>query len=157
MKHVRSIIAITLMNSLAGAVSAADYNVVRNVHLDTPSTEVWRVIGDFCDVDDWHPDVTACRLKVIDGGLHRVLTTADGVEFVERRIASEAGLSYTYRLVSGPLPVENYTATLSIEAGDATRISWSARFASEDPAMEQAVTGLIDKGLAAIESRFGAE
>ena len=45
MKHVRSIIAITLMNSLAGAVSAADYNVVRSVHLDTPITEVWRVIG----------------------------------------------------------------------------------------------------------------
>ena len=106
---------------LSSGALADSYTVERSVDLEADSTEVWRVIGDFCEVDDWHPDVTACRLKVIDGGLHRVLTTADGVEFVERRIASEAGLSYTYRLISGPRPADTRPKRVSAATDRSTR------------------------------------
>ena len=157
MKFGKVMVAAIVLGSGASGALADSYTVERSLDLEADSTEVWRVIGDFCDVDDWHPDVSSCSLKVTDGRLHRVLRTVGGGEFVERRIASEAGLSYTYRLVSGPLPVENYTATLSIEPGETTTVTWSARFKSEDAGMEQAVGGLFDKGLAAIEARFAAE
>ena len=157
MKPKMMISALLLSNVVAGGAMAADFNVTRSLDLDADSTEVWRVIGDFCDVDDWHPDITTCSLKVMDGRLHRVLVTTDGAEFVERRIASEAGLSYTYRLVSGPLPVEKYTATLSIQPGEGTKVTWSARFSSDNAGMEAAVAGLFDKGLAAIEGKLPAQ
>ncbi len=52
--------------------------------------------GDFCDIDDWHPAIADCVLKVEDGALHRILTTVEGGEFVEKRIAFEARQSYTH-------------------------------------------------------------
>ncbi|SMC12176.1 Polyketide cyclase / dehydrase and lipid transport [Roseovarius aestuarii] len=136
---------------------SADYKVQRTLQLTAPSTEVWNLIGDFCDIDDWHPSLTACSLSVRDGGLHRTLTTADGDEFVEKRIANEPGLAYTYSIVSSPLPIENYTATFSIEPLNGSLISWSGRFSSEDPAMETTISEIYDAGLSAIEAALAVQ
>ncbi len=108
--------------------------------------------GDFCDIDDWHPAIADCALKAKDGALHRILTTVEGGEFVEKRIAFEAGQSYTYSIVSSPLPIENYTATFSIESLNGSLISWIGHFSSDDPSMEAAIAGIYEAGLSAIES-----
>ena len=146
------ILAATALSAIATTAVSGDYQVTRTLQLSAPSFEVWRVIGDFCDIDDWHPGVTDCELKVIDGRLNRVLTTGDGGRFQEQRIATEAGLSYTYRIVDSPLQVARYAATLSVEPGEGARVTWSASFSSDDPAMEGVVTGLIEAGLEGIES-----
>lgn len=151
-------LAVTAVSSLlATSVWAADYNVTRTLQLTQASTDVWRHIGGFCDVDDWHPRIVECELKVIGDKLHRVLATDTGDQFVDRRIAKERGLSYTYRSSETPLPVDNFIATLSIEPGDGTQVAWSANFSSEDPTMEAKVIELIEEGLAGIESSFRAE
>lgn len=129
---------------------AADYTLERAIEVPSSPQDSWNFVGDFCDIDDWHPAISACRLKVIDGALHRVLTLADGGEFVEKRVAVEPGLSYTYRIVSSPLVLDSYTSTLSITAGDPTTITWSGRFSSDDPGMEEVVAGIYETGLAAI-------
>jgi len=134
---------------------SADYKIQRTLQVQASSTEVWNLVGDFCDIDDWHPALTACSLSVSDGGLYRTLTTVDGAEFVEKRIAKESGLSYTYSIVSSPLPIENYTATFSIEPLNGSLISWSGRFSSEDPAMEATLSEFYDAGLSAIKSALG--
>lgn len=157
MKPIAMFTVLAMSVGLTTAALAESYEVRRTLQLSAPMTDVWHVVGDFCDVDDWHPDLSGCALRVIDGQLHRVLTTVDGAEFVERRIAVEPGLSYTYRIVSSPLPVEGYTATFSIAPGEGSVISWSARFSSEDPAMEAVVGGILESGLAAIESSFGLD
>lgn len=136
----------------ATAAWSADYKVKRSLDLPTSPTETWHLIGDFCDIDDWHPEVRACSLKVVEGRLVRVLTTNAGDEITQQRIAQEAGLSYTYRTVSSSLPIENFTATLSIEPFGNSRVEWSANFTSDDPEMEQYVVDEIEAGLAAIES-----
>lgn len=140
----------------ATAASSADYKVTRSLELSSPATETWHLIGDFCDIDDWHPNVSGCSLKVMDGSLVRVLTTDAGDEFVQKRIAQEAGLSYTYKTVSSSLPVENFTATLSIEPFDSPLVMWSANFSSDDPTMEQVIVEEIEAGMAAIASKFDA-
>lgn len=110
--------------------------------------------GDFCDIDDWHPDIVGCALRVDAGRLTRVLTTRDGAELIERRIASEPGLSYTYRLVASPLPIQSYTATFSVEPLDGALVSWSARITSDDPGMEAVVAQMMDAGMAAIAAKL---
>ena len=141
--------------AISASVShAADYAVERTLPIASSPDEAWNMIGDFCDIDDWHPAITNCRLSVIDGALHRILTTADGAELVEKRIAAEPGLSYTYSIVSSPLPIEKYTATFSITRGKNSAITWSGRFSSEDPGIEATITEIYESGLSAIEARL---
>lgn len=143
----------TLMSMTLCATTAwsADYQVTRTLELTAPATEVWNLIGDFCDIDDWHPSVSACSLKVVDGSLVRVIITRTGDEIIQKRIAEEPGLSYTYTTVSSSMPLQKFTATLSLEPFDKPLLAWSARFSSDDPGMEQAVVGEFEAGIAAIE------
>ena len=147
-------IATAAITLCATTALSEDYQISRSIELSAPSEAIWSVIGDFCDIDDWHPNVTACALKVSDGALVRVVTTKEGKETVHQRIAKEAGISYTYKSALSPLPVENFVATLSIEPFERPLIVWSARFSSEDPATEQVIVDEIETGLSAIEEHF---
>lgn len=157
MKPIILTTAAAVSGAIATAGLAANYELRREVHLPVSMTEAWHLVGDFCDIDDWHPDVAGCSVTVIDGRLHRVLTAADGSETVEQRIAQEPGLSYTYRVSSSPLPVEGMIATFSVEPADGARITWSVRFSSEDPAMEAEVARMLETGMSAIEAAYGSE
>jgi hypothetical protein len=138
----------------ATAAGAESYKVQRSLDL-TDADMAWKIMGDFCDIDDWHPAVEVCRLRVIDGALHRVLTLAGGGEFVEKRIAEEPGISYSYTIESAPLPVEKYVATMAITRGDAPVLTWSGSFQSDDPEMEAVFGGIYDAGLAGIAEMLG--
>ena len=81
----------------------------------------------------------------------------DGREITQKRIAREAGLSYTYTDVDPSMPITRYVATLSIEPGNTSLIEWSANFSSDDPAMEQVVVNNIEAGLASIERMLAAD
>ena len=136
----------------ATAAWSADFQVKRSLEFPSSTPEVWNLVGDFCDIDDWHPNVSACSLRVIDGSLVRVLKMDAGNQVTQKRIAQEEGLSYTYVTVNPSLPIERYTATLSVQPGEKLLIVWSANFSSDDPAMESVVVGEIERGLSAIES-----
>ena len=142
---------------LTAPVAWADsYTVSRSVEITGSPEEAWQAIGDFCDIDDWHPAFTSCALKSIDGSVNRILTLAGGGEVVEKLVAVDAGgLTLTYSIVSAPMPLERYTGTLSITRGAPSTVTWSSRFRSDDPSMEAAITGLYEAGLAVIEERFG--
>lgn len=71
---------------------------------------------------------------------------------MQKRIARESGLSYTYNIIDSSLPIENFVATLSIEPGENVLIEWSANFSSDDPTMEKLVVGEIEAGMLAMES-----
>ena len=156
MKQTAMIIAV-MSGVMTASAGAADYRVERTVQLDVPSTQVWHVVGDYCDIDDWHPDISTCRMTVEGGKLFRVLTTTAGDEITEQRIAAEQGLSYTYKLSDGGGPITKLTATLSIEPNDGTLLSWAARFSSDDPAVEARVISMFETGLAAIKRHFESE
>lgn len=135
----------------------ADFQVKRSLELPTSTARVWQLIGDFCDIDDWHPKVSSCALKVMDGSLVRVLTMDTGDQTIQKRIAQEEGLSYTYRTVSSSLPIENFTATLSVQPGESLLIEWIANFSTDDPEMERIVIDDIETGLSAIESSVASQ
>lgn len=155
MKLTSSAIAAAFFVTSVSVGSAADYSVSRSVSISAPPHEVWQAIGDFCDIDDWHPAIATCALKAQDGTVHRLLTLKDGGEFLEKLVAVDpAGPNYTYSIVSSPMPLTGYTATLSVTAGDPSTVTWSGRFSSDDPGMEAVFGGIYDAGLAEIEARF---
>ena len=136
----------------ATAAWSADFQVKRSIEFPSSTSQVWPLIGDFCDIDDWHPNVSFCALKVMDGSLVRVLTTNTGDQMIQKRVAREEGLSYTYKMVSSSMPIEKFTATLSVQPGENLLIEWIANFSSDDPDMERVVVGDIEAGLTAIQS-----
>jgi Polyketide cyclase / dehydrase and lipid transport len=120
-----------------------------------PVDAVWKKVGDFCGIANWHPAVAKCVLSA--GGKERTLTLKGGGTIVERLVRwSDTSHSYTYKIVSGPLPVADYESTLSVhtaKSGNGSVISWSGHYAAKgasDADAKKAIDGVYDAGLTAL-------
>ncbi len=121
--------------------------------------QLWKLIGQFNALPDWHPAVRSSKLE--DNGRLRRLNLMGGGEIVERlETIDEKDRMYRYSIVSGPLPVANYTATLHVRddgKGNAV-VDWSSEFepagAAEMDAMK-AVQGIYQAGFDNLKKMFG--
>lgn len=138
----------------SSAAFAEDYAITSSVSVAADSAAVWQVLGDFCDIDDWHPGIVSCVLEARDGAVHRQLTLGDGAPVLEQLVSSEPGVSYTYKIIEAPLPITEYVSTISITSGNLTTVSWTGTFKSDVADMEGAIQGLYDGGLGAFAARF---
>lgn len=138
----------------ASSAFATEYTITSSATVAADSATVWSAIGDFCDIDDWHPGIVSCVLEARDGMVHRQLTLGDGAPVLEQLVASEPGVSYSYKIVEAPLPITDYASTVSVTEGNPTIVTWAGTFKSDVPEMEGAIQGLYDGGLAAISARF---
>ena len=136
------------------AAVAADFSITSSVTVAADSETVWQAIGDFCDVDDWHPGIVSCELEARDGAAHRQLTLGDGAPVLERLMSSTLGEAYTYKIIEAPLPITDYVSTLSVTPGNPTTVTWAGTFKSDVAEMEGAIQGLYDGGLGAVSARF---
>ena len=77
-------------------------------------------------------------------GAERTLTLEDGRQIVDR-LDAQGDDFYTYSIVSGPLPVSAYTATMSVKPKDDQNcvFTWSGTFEPQGITAEQA-TGLFE-------------
>jgi len=66
----------------------------------------------------------------------------------------DAGRSYTYSIVSGPLPVANYMSTISVAVdGTGSMVTWAGKYdakGASDGDSKKAVDGVYDSGLKAL-------
>lgn len=129
-------------------------DVSESVTVNASVEETWGLVGRPESLADWHPAIAS---STVEGGI-RHLTLGDGGE-VEERITGEAAHSYTYEILSSPLPVSDYSSKISAEpAGDGATLTWSCSFTpegiSEDEA-RQLLSGLYRSGLDAAAQRLG--
>ncbi|KRQ10384.1 polyketide cyclase [Bradyrhizobium manausense] len=145
----------------SGAASAAAATISRSVDVKAPARDVWSLIGPFCAIKDWLPPVGQC---IEDGKAPstRILVTKDGkAAFVETQVArNEAEYSYSYKFLTSPLPVSNYTATIKVtaKANGASTITWNGSYTPaprQEKAASEALLGVYEAGLAEIQARFG--
>jgi hypothetical protein len=102
--------AATLLISM-GVAFAIDSSVTMTSS-ETPDA-LWKKIGGFCGIGDWHPAVEKCVLRA--DGKHRTLSLKGGGTLVEGlESVDNANHTYTYTILSGPLPVTNYHSTISV-------------------------------------------
>lgn len=106
---------------------------------------VWAVAGEPGVIGAWLPALAESSFN--DG--ERVCTTGDGAEIRERIVEhSDAALSYTYEIVTSPMPRRSYRSTLSVDGhGDHSHVTWEAKF-------EAMFSGLSREGLASLGDRF---
>ena len=121
----------------------------------TPAA-VWAVVGGFCAVKNWHPAVAECEEITEGGDTFRILTLSDGGK-IKEKLTDKGATSYSYEIVESPLPVKNYTATLSVGEDDEperVEILWVSKFdangASDDDAAK-IISGIFEDGVKAIK------
>jgi len=93
-----------------------------------PAEEVWRLVGGWNALPQWHPAVQTSVLEA--GGEQRRLHLADGSEFVERlEQYDDENHRYTYSIVTSPLPLADYRATLQVlREGAQSTLEWTSTF-----------------------------
>jgi mxaD protein len=136
--------------------------IVTTEHVfDLPVDELWALIGDFGDTGKWSGRPPEGCVQEGEGiGALRTLTLADGRKIVDRLEAQTAN-SYSYSIVTAPLPYKSYRATMAVTPIDAasSRFTWTGEFEPRGMSDEAAISftksvyamgiGLMQKTLAA--------
>ncbi len=95
---------------------------------------VWNVVADFGGLT-WAPGIESCEVEGPEGvGQIRKVKTGP-VEIHERlEEIDRAARRLRYSIVQGPLPVDNYLATVELTDAGAgrTQVRWGARFEAPD-------------------------
>lgn len=121
-----------------------------NETFEAKATDVWEKLADFGGLDGWMPGVGKCEVE--GDGVGAVRTISMGpVKIVERLEAIDpAARSLSYSLLEGPMPLENYLATIAVsETGAGCRVDWSARFDLPEGVAEEQVAPGIEGGYGA--------
>ncbi len=122
--------------------------------------DLWEAIGKFSALEDWHPAIESSQLE--EGGKVRRLRVMGGGEVIERlELIDSDDRLYRYSIISGPMPVANYTATLRIKDdpdSDGAIVVWSSEFepsgASEADALK-IIQDTYQMGLDNLKKMFG--
>jgi hypothetical protein len=78
------------------------------------AADIWAVIGDFGDTGKWSgrpPEACVAEGTGVDA--LRTLTVQDGRVIVDR-LEAQGEYYYSYSIVTSPLPVKSYRATMSV-------------------------------------------
>ena len=160
MRVLINALAICSIFSMFGLVNAADnefIEVEKSIEVNVGAEEVWKKIGDFCAIQDWHPAVSKCEAYDDHGSLYRTLTLADGGIVSEKHKPAE-GNSYSYFIKKSPFPVKTYKGTLTVEGdGSKATVTWKARFKAKEAPAEEAksvIDGVFTAGIESIQAMF---
>lgn len=118
-----------------------------------PADALWAKIGDFCGIGKWHPAIEQCKISA--NGETRTLSLKGGGTLVEKLVKMDAAHhSYTYSIVSGPLPVAHYRSTISVAAkGAGSVVKWVGKYDAKgvsDADAKKTIDGIYDSGLKAL-------
>ena len=119
--------------------SAANLSAVEKVTINAPATKVWAKVANYGDLGAFHPAVAKTEIKSGTNnvkGAVRLLTLGDGGTVNETLTNYDAaGMSYSYIINEGVLPVSHYSAKIDVNAisANVTEVVWNANFARKDP------------------------
>jgi carbon monoxide dehydrogenase subunit G len=94
------------------------------------AADLWQKLADFGGLAGWMPGVKSCEVK--GEGIGAVRTLVMGPMKVVERLESldTEGRSLSYSLLEGPMPLENFLATIQVAetSPSSCRVDWSATF-----------------------------
>jgi hypothetical protein len=106
-----------------------------STRLAAPAASVWKHIGPFASVGNWHPMIDEVKCENGRDGEVRTVLTTTGEEQVERLLEwNGAQRFYRYAMACGVLPVKDCVGELRVDDnGDGTStIRWSSDFEVTD-------------------------
>ncbi len=158
MKVARILVAAMAASVLAGPAWAAE--VSKQLDVAVTPDKAWAAVGEFCGIGDWHPAIEKCELSNQGKDKLRTLTLKGGGTIVEKLVKWEPRKhSYTYAIVSSPLPVSDYVSTISVSAhGAGSRLVWKGKFTpvGDEAKAKDVIAGIYTDGLAGIAKKAGS-
>ncbi len=134
--------------------------------IPAPAERVWSLVRDFNGLPSWHPAIANSRIEdrrpADKVGAIRNFNTRDGGNIREKLLTlSDYDYTCSYSILSSPMGVENYVATLKVTPitdGNRAFVEWSAEFDC-DPAREEELIafvggGVFQGGFDALKERF---
>jgi Polyketide cyclase / dehydrase and lipid transport len=137
--------------------------------VDAPIDQVWSKVRDFNGLPQWHPRFS--RSHIEDGlpsdriGCVRNFDIAGGGGTIRERLLTLSDLDHTfaYCILTSPLPVEGYVATLKlypVTVGNKTLGVWTAEFrvtnGKEADVVEAVSNGTFGKAFEVLNEFFAA-
>jgi hypothetical protein len=130
--------------------------VHESITLDANAQRVWELIGQPGDIAEWAPldassmegDIRVCTMPGVPGEIRERITRH-----------SDEDRSYSYEIVSAPLPVSNYHSTISVSDADGgSRVDWKGEFepaeGTSDDDVVQMVAGVYRGGLDSLRAHL---
>ena len=110
------------------------------------AADVWKKLADFGGLAGWMPGVEKCEVE--GEGLGATRRVAMGPMTIVERLEAfdDAGRSLSYSIVEGPLPTQNYLATICVEETGENRchVDWSASFDLPDGVAEEQIAPALE-------------
>lgn len=158
-----------LAGTSAWAHGPTRQKVTETITIQATPDAVWDKIKDFSRLQDWHPAVESSTTT--NGNTPesvRTLKLKGGGEIIEKLEGYDAAArSYRYRMTDpGPVPVSNYSSTITVKAGGAAGtalVEWRGAFyrgyPNNDPPPDKndeaaiaAISGIYKAGLGNLKS-----
>jgi carbon monoxide dehydrogenase subunit G len=151
----------TTLAAAAMVIAAPAYaaTVTETTPVTATPDKVWATIGEFCDIQNWHPLIQSCTASTAGGKTMRTLALKGGGQIVEQQLGrDDATMKYSYAIIESPLPVANYISTIQVEpSGSAgSKVTWTGSFEAKgasDAEAKSVIDGIYVKGLAGIVDR----
>ncbi|WP_022977772.1 SRPBCC family protein [Nevskia ramosa] len=141
----------------APAAAGAELSVSKSVSIAAPADAVWAKVKDFNGMNTWHPAIA--KSEIVEGtnntvGAVRQLTLAgETPTTIKEKLTAldDAAKSFSYEIVEGPLPVSDYSSTLTVAAdGAGSTVTWSSKFkakGADDATATTTIEGVYTGGL----------
>lgn len=136
------------------------YEIEVSGTIEAPSEEVWKLAGNFCELDKIVEAITECIADGSDVGAVRTLHLQDGGKVEERLESLDNDQKIlTYSIVESPMPIEDYTGTIRVQEIDESlsEFTWSSTFNTDDDVaneMKQTLEGLYSLGVDGLRKHF---
>jgi len=127
-------------------------------NLDVAADEVWKLIGGFNTLPDWHPAIEKSELEE-EGGMRRLSLAGGGTIMEKLEKLDNNERVYSYSIIDSPLPVSNYIATIRVkdDGEGKTTVEWSSEFEAEGAAENEAmdvIAGIYQTGFDNLKKMF---
>ena len=106
-------------------------NVTETKRIHVNADTLWRKVGAFGGVGDWHPLLAKVESDGEQVGSHRTAETRQGDRQIERLDEMDPqARCYRYSMESTPMAVQDYHAEFCVadEGSDVSTVVWSAHF-----------------------------
>ena len=129
--------------------------------IEASAEAVWDLLGDFGGVMRFSDGLESCTTEGEGIGAVRTLKMPGGIELDERLEALDhSARSLSYAITRGPLPMDQYLATISVsaEGAERCRVDWGATYEPRGVSDEQAreiVEAIYIGSLAAVKRTLG--
>jgi mxaD protein len=116
------------------ASNAAMLKVTKSVEINATPSRVWEKIKDYGALHEWLPTIAETRITAGQNnkpGAVRLLVLKSGGTVEQELLAYDAaGMSQTWRIIRGVLPVTDYESTIRVEGleGGKSKVIWTGEF-----------------------------